>query len=58
MTELERQLTAALEKLFGQFETEQLRHFGQVEALQQRFEHQAAQNERPCGSESSSSRGN
>ena len=45
MTELERQLTAALEKLFGQFETEQLRHFGQVEALQQRFEHQAAQNE-------------
>ena len=45
MTELERQLTAALETLSGQFETEQRRHSEQVEALQQRFE-------------SSSSRGN
>lgn len=44
MTELERQLTAALETLSGQFETEQQRHSGQVEALQQRFEQQAAEN--------------
>ena len=44
MTELERQLTAALETLSGQFETEQRRHSGQVEALQQRFEQQAAEN--------------
>ena len=44
MTELERQLVAALEKLSGQFETEQRRHSGQVEALQQRFEHQAEEN--------------
>ena len=44
MTELERQLTAALETLSGQFETEQRRHSGQVEALQQRFERQAAEN--------------
>ena len=44
MTELERQLTAALETLSGQFETEQRRHSGQVEALQQRFERQAEEN--------------
>ena len=44
MTELERQLTAALETLSGQFESEQRRHSGQVEALQQRFEQQAAEN--------------
>ena len=44
MTELERQLTAALETLSGQFETEQQRHSEQVEALQQRFERQAAEN--------------
>ncbi len=44
MTELERQLTAALEKLSGQFETEQRRRAGQVEALQQRVERQAAEN--------------
>ena len=44
MTELERQLTAALETLSGQFETEQRRHSGQVEALQQRFEQQATEN--------------
>ena len=43
MTELERQLTAALEKLSGQFETEQQRHSRQVEALHQRFEQQAAE---------------
>ena len=40
-----RQLTAALAKLSGQFETEQRRHSGQVEALQQRFEQQAEENE-------------
>ena len=45
MTELERQLMAALETLSGQFETEQRRHSEQVEALQQRFEQQTAQNE-------------
>ena len=44
MTELERQLTAALETLSGQYETEQRRHSGQVAALQQRFEQQAAEN--------------
>ena len=44
MTELERQLAAALEKLSGQFETEQRQHSEQVEALQRRFEQQAAEN--------------
>ena len=44
MTELERQLTAALETLSGQFETAQQQHSEQVEALQQRFERQAAEN--------------
>ena len=41
----DRQVTAALEKLSGQFETEQRRHSGQVEALRQRFERQTAENE-------------
>ena len=45
MTELERQLTAVLETLSGQFETAQQQHSEQVEALQQRFERQAAENE-------------
>ena len=45
MTELERKLTAALETLSGQFETEQRRHSGQVEALRRRFGQQAAENE-------------
>ena len=45
MTELERQLTAALERLAGQYETEQQRHSGQVKALQQRVERQAAESE-------------
>ena len=45
MTELERQLTAALRKLSAQYETEQRRHTEQVEALQQRVERQAAQSE-------------
>ena len=45
MTELERQLTAALRKLSAQYETEQRRHNEQVEALQLRVEQQAAQSE-------------
>ena len=45
MTELERQLTAALRKLSAQYETQQRRHTEQVEALQQRVEQQAAQSE-------------
>ena len=45
MTELERQLTAALRKLSVQYETEQQRHTEQVEALQQRVDQQAAQSE-------------
>ena len=43
MTELERQLMAALRRLSAQFETEQQRHTAQVEALQQRVEQQAAE---------------
>ena len=38
MTELERQLTGALKRLSAQYETEQLRHSEQVEALQQQVE--------------------
>ncbi len=38
MTDLERRLTAALEKLSGQYETEQRRHSGQVEALRRQVE--------------------
>ncbi len=45
MTELERQLTAALERLSVQYEMEQRRHSEQVGALQQRVEQQAAQSE-------------
>ena len=45
MTELERQLTAALETLSAQYGTEQRRHSEQVEALRQRVERQAAQSE-------------
>ena len=45
MTELKRQLTAALRKLSAQYETEQQRHTEQVEALQLRVEQQAAQSE-------------
>ena len=43
MTELERQLTAALRKLSAQYETEQRRHTEQVEALQQRVEQLSGQ---------------
>ena len=45
MTELERQLTAALETLSAQLGTEQRRHFEQVEASQQRVERQTAESE-------------
>ncbi len=38
MTDLERQLTAALEKLSGQYEAEQRRHSEQVEALRRQVE--------------------
>jgi len=38
MTALEEQLTRALRRLSAQYETEQRRHSGQVEALQQQVE--------------------
>ena len=38
MTDLERQLTGALQKLSGQYETGQRRHFEQVEALRRQVE--------------------
>ena len=38
MSELERQLTAALKRLSAQYEAEQRRHSGQVEALRQHVE--------------------
>ncbi len=38
MTALEEQLTRALRRLSAQYETEQQRHSGQVEALQQHVE--------------------
>ena len=43
MTELERQLTAALERLCAQYETEQRQRCEQVEALQQQVERLDAQ---------------
>ena len=45
MTALEEQLTAALRRLSAQYETEQRRHFEQVEALRQRVERQTGENE-------------
>ena len=45
MTDLERQLTRALKKLSGQYEREQRRHSGQVEALQRQVERLSAENE-------------
>ena len=45
MTELEEQLTRALRRLSAQYETEQRRHSGQVEALRRRVERQSEQNE-------------
>jgi len=38
VTDLERQLTAALERLSAQYETEQRRHSGQIEALRRQVE--------------------
>ena len=43
MTELERQLTAALRKCSAQYETEQRRHALPVDALQLRVGQQAAE---------------
>ncbi len=43
MTALEEQLTRALRKLSEQYETEQRRHCGQVEALQGHVERQSGQ---------------
>ena len=43
MTELERQLAEALQALSAQFETEQQRHFEQVEALRQQIERQTTE---------------
>ena len=45
MTDLERQLTAALERLSAQYEREQRRHSGQVETLRRQVEQQNAQSE-------------
>ncbi|WP_423926186.1 MbeD/MobD family mobilization/exclusion protein [Candidatus Palauibacter sp.] len=45
MTALEEQLTEALKRLSAQYETEQQRHSGQVEALRGRVERQSAENE-------------
>ena len=45
MTGLEEQLTGALRRLSAQYETEQRRHSGQVEALRQRVERQSGENE-------------
>ena len=42
--ELERRLLTAFRALSRQYETEQQRHSAEVEALQQRFEQQAAEN--------------
>ena len=45
MTDLERQLTAALESLSAQYETEQRRQSEQVEALRRRVERQSGEND-------------
>ena len=45
MTELERQLAAALKRLSAQYETEQRRHSEQVEALQRRVERLSEEND-------------
>jgi len=46
VTDLERQLTTALEKLSAQYETEQRRHFEHVEALRRQVEDLQRQVER------------
>ena len=45
MTALEEQLTKALRRLSAQYETEQQRQSGQVEALRRRVERQSGENE-------------
>ena len=45
MTALEEQLTRALRRLSAQYETEQRRQYGQVEALRRRVERQSGENE-------------
>ncbi len=45
MTALEEQLTRALRRLSAQYEAEQRRQSGQVEALRQRVERLSAENE-------------
>ena len=45
MTALEEQLTRALRRLSAQYETEQRRHSGQVEALRQHVERLSTENE-------------
>ena len=45
MTALEEQLTRALRRLSAQYEMEQRRHSGQVEALRRRVERQSRENE-------------
>ena len=49
MSELERQLTEALKRLSAQYETEQQRHSGQVEALRQHVEALRGRVERQSG---------
>ncbi len=49
MTDLERRLTAALERLSAQYEMEQRRHCGQIEALRQQVEALQRQVERLSG---------
>ena len=49
MTDLERQLTAALERLSEQYETEQRRHSGQIGALREQVEALQRQVERLSG---------
>ena len=49
MTDLERQLTTALERLSKQYETEQRRHCGQIEALREQVEALQRQVERLSG---------
>ena len=49
MTDLERRLTVALERLSAQYETEQRRHSGQIEALRQQVEALQRQVERLGG---------
>lgn len=47
MTDLERRLTVALERLSEQYETEQRRQSGQIEALREQVEALQRQVERP-----------